>query len=141
MWEKLLHTLPRPHQKKRSFLSFFSSVPNKTKKQKVYFLPFFLLKHSIWSQQDSRISIFKPRTNQNGEHPLKENQYCINIFFYSFLYYYFFLFNFLFDSIYFYFCVDYLLIIFIIFDILMGGMVWIYGGDAQRPMVCHVLIM
>ena len=91
---------------------------NKSQKQKQSsFLLLSLLKVAF-KPKKARISIFKPRTNQNGEHPLKGNQYCINIFFYSFLYYLLFfvvLFNFLFDSIYFYFCIDYLLIIFLLF--------------------------
>ena len=111
---------------KRESFSFFkkkSIRTNKEKYQKISFLHCSSFKHSIEANKIQGSQFSSQEHNQNGEHPLKGNQYCINIFFYSFLYYFFVLFNFLFDSIYFYFCVDYLLIIFIIFDILMGGMV------------------
>ena len=120
--EKQRKPTAEPTFEKRSLLSsFLKLIRTKQRSKKGLFSSIFLLNIA-----------FKPHKRQGSQFPRQnykskrwrsyegENQYCINIFFYSFLYYLLFfvvLFNFLFDSIYFYFyfCVDYLLIIFLLF--------------------------
>ena len=78
-------------KKKESFSFFYqsSSVPIKHKqtKRKVSFSSDFSFKITFKPHKRQEFQFPSQEYNQNGEHPLKGNQYCINIFFYSFLYY------------------------------------------------------
>ena len=132
---------PKKAKKTKGFLLFqFSSVENQNQTKRVFFFfLIFLLKQHSSLTRGYNLNFQDKITNQNGEHPLKgESILHQHLFLLLSLLFLFCLISYL--IWFFYYCVDYLLIIFIIlyFD---GWNDVNNGGDTQRPMVCHGLIM
>ena len=139
--QKNLLQNPKKAKKTKGFLLFqFSSVENQKPNQKSFL---FLLDFSFKTafKSNKRLQSQFPRQNYKSKRwtPSEGRINTASTSFSTPFFIIFVLFNFLFDLI-FYYCVDYLLIIFIIlyFD---GWNDVNNGGDTQRPMVCHGLIM
>ena len=131
--------------KKREKKLFQIVHPYKTKLKRKKFLFFFiLLLKQHWSLTKGYSLNFQAKIiNQNGEHPLKGesilHQHLFSTPFFVCLLFYL---TYYWFNLSFYFCCCLFTNHFYLFSyILVGVLMWIYGGRAQRPMVCHGLIM
>ena len=135
-------SVSRTKKEKKAF-SNSSSVQNQIKKKKILFFLIFLLKQH-WSLTRGYSLNFQAKIiNQNGEHPLKGesilHQHLFSTPFFVCLLFYL---TYYWFNLSFYFCCCLFTNHFYLFSyILVGVLMWIYGGSAQRPMVCHGLIM
>ena len=127
------------NKKKLSFSiqEIFIRTNQNQSKSKVLFLLIFLLNIAFKPIKREKSQFPSQDYNQNGENPLKEesilHQSSISsssssVFLFNFIL----VFTFIFIDYF-----IYILIILLFFYTFMGGMVWIYGGNTQRPMVCH----
>ena len=102
--------------RKGSFPSFyFHPYKPKTKAKKILFLLYSSFKHSIEANKIQGSQFSSQQQIKTVNTLWREINTASTSFSTPFFIIFFVLFNFLFDSIYFYFCVDYLLIIFLLF--------------------------
>ena len=116
--------------------------PYKIKEKFLFSLFSFKKQHSSLTKGYS-LNFQAKIINQNGEHPLKGesilHQHLFSTPFFVCLLFYL---TYYWFNLSFYFCCCLFTNHFYLFSyILVGVLMWIYGGSAQRPMVCHGLIM
>ena len=107
--KKLLHIFSKEKEKESYFSKHKSIRTNQKQKQKFFFFSILILKqHSFKSNKRQDLNFQAKNTIKTVNTLWKENQYCINISFLLLsLLFLIILFNLLFDSIYFFYFVDY----------------------------------